>query len=366
MTQEGEYLVKLMKSLSCLFVSLTLLWSLPGFSCSSFMVEKNNELAIGKSYDWYMGHGLLVVNKRNVAKMTLGIKPGDKPTTWVSKYGSVTFNQYGVEFPNGGMNEKGLTIEILWLDSSKYPDVDKRATINEVQWIQYQLDNYESVSEVITNAKKLRLSSVYANVHYLVCEKSSRCAVFEWIKGKLVISDNVRGITNDTYADSAKFRKNFVGFGGNNPIPTSMGSKNRFVRISHYSQNANKTTDSVEKIAWDSLQSVKTFNFLTGYASYWNIVYSPTKDKLGFLHFWGKKVYELDLNTLDYSCLTPRQTFDLELNYFDSSISENFKEYDRKMNERMLQRSLGPIQSKLPPGAMQKLVEVPEAFKCME
>jgi choloylglycine hydrolase len=26
---------------------------------------------------------------------------------WTSRYGSITFNQYGREFPSGGINEKG-------------------------------------------------------------------------------------------------------------------------------------------------------------------------------------------------------------------------------------------------------------------
>jgi choloylglycine hydrolase len=37
------------------------------------------------------------------------METGDgKTISWISKYGSITFNQYGREFPTGGMNEKGL------------------------------------------------------------------------------------------------------------------------------------------------------------------------------------------------------------------------------------------------------------------
>ena len=35
------------------------------------------------------------------------------PASWVSKYGSVTFNQYGRELPTGGMNEAGLVVETI-------------------------------------------------------------------------------------------------------------------------------------------------------------------------------------------------------------------------------------------------------------
>jgi penicillin V acylase-like amidase (Ntn superfamily) len=31
----------------------------------------------------------------------------------------VTFNQYGRNFPSGGMNEAGLVIELMWLEGSR-------------------------------------------------------------------------------------------------------------------------------------------------------------------------------------------------------------------------------------------------------
>ena len=41
--------------------------------------------------------------------------------SWTSKFGNVTFNQYGKEFPTGGMNENGLVIELMWLNEARYP-----------------------------------------------------------------------------------------------------------------------------------------------------------------------------------------------------------------------------------------------------
>ncbi len=44
---------------------------------------------------------------------------------WTAVYGSISFNQYGKEFPTGGMNEKGLVVELMWLDETKFPAQDK-------------------------------------------------------------------------------------------------------------------------------------------------------------------------------------------------------------------------------------------------
>ena len=67
-----------------------------------------------------------------------------------------------VSFPLGGMNEKGLVVEIMWLDSSEYPKPDGKPSVNELQWIQYQLDNFATVNDVLSAAAKIRVSKVYA------------------------------------------------------------------------------------------------------------------------------------------------------------------------------------------------------------
>ena len=56
---------------------------------------------------------------------------------WTSKYGSATFNQYGREFPMGGMNEAGLVVESMMLFETEYPLPDTRSGIDPTQWIQY-------------------------------------------------------------------------------------------------------------------------------------------------------------------------------------------------------------------------------------
>ena len=85
-------------------------------ACTTFCSRE--PLLFGKNYDWSLGEGLLIVNKREVQKEAL---TEDRPARWTSRFGSVTFNQYGREFPNGGMNERGLVVELMWLDETEYP-----------------------------------------------------------------------------------------------------------------------------------------------------------------------------------------------------------------------------------------------------
>ena len=68
-------------------------------ACTTFMLERGGDRVVGKSYDWHMGQGLVLVNKRGVAKQSLPAKPGNQPARWLSRHASVTFNQYGRDFP---------------------------------------------------------------------------------------------------------------------------------------------------------------------------------------------------------------------------------------------------------------------------
>ncbi|MCW3110901.1 MAG: linear amide hydrolase, partial [Segetibacter sp.] len=91
-------------------------------------------MAFGKNYDWMTGTGSVNTNLRGLAKSSLPLEGGNI-LKWTSKYGSTTFNQYGKEFPNGGMNEKGVVVELMWLTESKYPTQDNRSALSVLQWI---------------------------------------------------------------------------------------------------------------------------------------------------------------------------------------------------------------------------------------
>src|SRR5918999_3447069 len=137
---------KLMTGILAALVLLCLSFN-QAFACTTFCLKKNGEVLFGKNYDWMVGEGLVFVNKRGVAKVS-NAEDRTNPAKWVSKYGSVTFNQYGRENPSGGMNEAGLVIELMWLDETQYPAQDSRPALDVLEWIQYQLDTSANVAEV--------------------------------------------------------------------------------------------------------------------------------------------------------------------------------------------------------------------------
>jgi hypothetical protein len=321
----------------------------PADACTTFMLERGGDRVIGKSYDWHMGQGLVIVNKRGVAKQSIPVKPGDTSARWQSRHASVTFNQYGREFPNGGMNDAGLVVEIMWLDSSAYERADGRPTLNELQWIQYQLDNFATVAEMTAAAPGLRVSPVYARVHYLACDKSGACAAFEHVGGKQVVTPGARALTNHSYAES-------VAWAAKQPQPPGgAGSLPRFARAAR--QAAKPPAGDPVAAAFGVLDDVRWEQ------SQWNIVYDPVHLRVSFRTRVNRKIKTLDLGKLDASCARPVTLLDIDA---DSSgdVTGQLRPYDTATNRNVLERSVRRIRSQLPAGAVDLLVAYPAALAC--
>jgi len=311
-------------ALAASIAGLAIAASRPAEACTTFMLERGGERVVGKSYDWHMGQGLVIVNKRGVAKQSLPAKPGDKPAQWLSRHASVTFNQYGREFPAGGMNDAGLVVEIMWLDSSDYEKADSRPTLNELQWIQYQLDSFATVAEMTAAAPSLRVSPVYARVHYLACDKSGACAAFEHVGGKQVVTPGARALTNHSYAES-------VAWAAKQPQPPDgAGSLPRFARAAR--QAATPPAGDPVAAAFGVLDSVRWEE------SQWNIVYDPVHLRVSFRTRVNRKIKTLDLGKLDASCARPVTLLDIDA---DSSgdVTARLRPYDTATNRNVLERS---------------------------
>jgi penicillin V acylase-like amidase (Ntn superfamily) len=314
--------------------------------CTTFLLGG----VVGKSYDWGMGQGLVLVNKRGVAKQALPMKPGDKPARWVSKHASITFNQYGREMPNGGMNDAGLVVEVMWLDASEFEKPDDRPSVSELQWIQYQLDSFASVDEMVKSADQLRVSLIYGKVHYLACDKTRACASFEYVKGKQVVTPGAKVLTNHTYADAKTYAAR------QESIPNGGGSLDRFVRAGRLAEQRAGASSQVIA-AFTVLDSVR------GSDSQWNIVYDPVALKVHFRTLTNKKIKSLDFGSFDKSCASAVKLLDIDAD-LEGDVTARFVPYNDEANRKLIERSVRDIAGKLPKGAVDQVVKYPSMLAC--
>lgn len=348
------------KTVTALGVALLIAWGAPpAWACTTFLMIHDGAYAVGNSYNWDIGCANVTVNKRGEAKRAL-LFPGETPVEWVSAYGSITVNQYGHENPTAGMNEAGLVVEQMWLGATEYPPQDAGPAIGELQWIQYMLDNFGTVAEVVAGAPSVRVSSFFATIHYLVCDTSGECAAFEYLDGDLVITSGddivVNTLTNSTYAESVAFLAEHEGFGGATPIPDGMGSLDRFVRASAL---AREEADGVlPDVAFAILDSVNV-----GPESQWNLVWMPAQGRLYFRTHTTPAIRYVDLADFDLDCTSEPVILDIDAD-LEGHVADSFVEYTTAANRTLLEESMVDIRDDLPPLVFDLLVTYPDTVTC--
>jgi penicillin V acylase-like amidase (Ntn superfamily) len=230
-------------------------------ACTAFILGVGETSVVAKSYDWHLEHAMVLVNKRGVAKKALTWTPGRRPAEWTSRHASITFNQYGREWPSGGMNDAGLVVEVLWLDETAYAQPDGRPAVSELQWIQMQLDLFATVDEVVAAAERVRIHSEAARVHDFVCDRTGKCLAFEILGGKAVVTE-ARALTNTIHAEAMARLAATV----HDDVPRGTSSVDRFIRASRLAGDSGARVSV--PVALRVLASVRQ-----GDTSKWNIVY---------------------------------------------------------------------------------------------
>jgi len=174
--------------------------------CTSFVLDNNGYAVFCSNFDYGkdISEGLVFVNRRNISKSYWQSDSIHPYASWTSKYGSVSFNLCMSQFSWAGMNEKGLVISTMQLDGSKSPEPDKRPWIYSNYWLQYVLDNFSTIEEVLASDSSIRIFD-YVD-HYLISDRYGRCATIEFIEGKRIVHNGndlpVKALSNSTYEKS--------------------------------------------------------------------------------------------------------------------------------------------------------------------
>jgi penicillin V acylase-like amidase (Ntn superfamily) len=276
-------------------------------ACSTFCLRQDASVVFGRNYDFDTGIGVVLVNQRGVLKTSLP-KSNSTSISWVSAYGSVTFNQFGKEYPMDGMNERGLVIALMWLDGSVYPAADDRPALGVLEWIQYQLDRYASVVEVIAHAEETRVSGG-TPLHYLIADAGGDAATIEYLGGALVVHHGATlpapNLTNDSYERSLQYLRGFSGFGGTRGMPGGTGSLDRFVR-----------TAMLLALPSDGQQPVdRALNILTSVAqpgsTRWSAAYDATHREVTWTTDVTPARKTMRFDSLDFACAPSLMSIDV-------------------------------------------------------
>lgn len=330
------------------------------YGCTTFCIKDSNNIIFGYNFDWYKANGYIMINKRNVSKVAY-MPWEDKPVSWISKFGSITFNAFGKEFPFGGMNEAGLVVAQMQLDNTKYPEMDNRKSLCELQWIQYQLDNSETIDDVIASDKMIRITNyTLAPLHFLVSDRLGNVATIEFLKGRLVYHTGdelpVSLLTNTKYDKSLKSLNKFIAFGEKDVNPTS---ESRFI----------KGTYMIKKHRENSVKPIVDYAF--GMLDYlkqehtrWSIVFDANNLQIHYKTFRNKDIKIIKLSEFDFNCNAEDLLLDVDKKF--NKVQDNFEKYTTEKNRNLifsnsnLQEGFKNISNEF----WEQMAKYPESLEC--
>jgi hypothetical protein len=364
--------------ISILFLlNILIILTSSGYSCTTFVLHQGKKLIFCRNLDWYSGTGLAIVNQRNLEKAAI-VNSTEKPVKWVSKFGSITFNQIGRELPFGGINESGLVVEHMRLDETVYPSTDNRYAIGAFQWIQFQLDNYSTVEEVINSDTLLRISDTNSKIHFLVCDRSGHTAVIEFLNGKMVCKQGkdlpVPALANSIYEESLSCYKNDGSTLSNPSIGHFCTAASQINHVNSVSE------DSTIAFGFKSLKMVSQQLFTK-----WSIVYDITDMRI-YLKIFETPIIQgenkifmkqppydpttkvIDFKTFDFNCSAAAKVFDLNGNY-DNQVNQYFIPYSTDINKEFIEKAFTfykgwGLNIDLKEDDLNALAKYPETFKC--
>jgi len=370
--------MKIHKPLFSLLVSiLAILTSSIAYPCTTFVLRTEKGIVFGRNLDWITGTGLVMTNSRNLEKVAL-VDPTERAIKWVSKFGSVTFNQVGSDLPYGGMNESGLIVEHMTLDETIYPSKDNRYAIGACQWIQFQLDNYSTVEEVINSDTLLRIVDASSKFHFLVSDRFGHVAAIEFLNGKMVCHTG-KSLPVDALANST-YEKSIECYNKNGDTRSNLSLYNFCTAAQKTEVLKSSVSDSTIKQAFDLLGAVSQ-----GLGTKWSIVYDITNMRIYFRIFetptiiGEQKIFlkqpgiadikYVDFKDFDFSCNKTPKTLDLN---FDKggNMSPHFIEYSSTINKEFISKAFTFFKSwginiNLTEGEIDFLSKYPESFKCI-
>ncbi|WP_421546675.1 linear amide C-N hydrolase [Pseudomonas sp. QD4] len=280
---------------------------------------------------------------------------GPNSVTWTSKYGSVIASGYDISTTDG-INEEGLSVNLLWLVESEYPATDPgKAGLSIAAWAQYVLDNYKSVAEAVDALKAEPFNVVtvpvpnesrLATLHLSMSDASGDSAIIEYIDGKQVIhhSRSFQVMTNSpAFEEQLEMNTYWEGVDGTQVLPGTNRSPDRFARASFYVKAVPKHQDA-------RLSLASVFSVIRNVSVPYGIT-TPDQPNISSTR-WRTVADHKQKQYFFESAITPN-TFWVDLNKLDFS----------KATGKVRKLDLGPNQSKVYSGEVSARFEESPPFK---
>lgn len=272
-----------MKYKKIILLSILLVFSLTGYTCTKFTKKINNDVLVARTLDLCLDlpYDIAVYPK---GLLESGAIDTGKPIIWTSKYASIMVRELAlpIKANTEGFNEKGLSVSLLYLDATKYEKRNiNKPGIDIYKWAKYVLDNYATVDDVLKDINTYQIvpqniilgtTNIQLPIHFSLSDITGDNAIIELIDGKMKIYHDKKYtvMANDPSYDKqlinlTKYKKT-NSYNLEN-LPGGSKSSNRFVRASFY-QEILPTTTQTNLDSITGMFSAISATFVPYYADY--------------------------------------------------------------------------------------------------
>ncbi|MCH5215442.1 MAG: linear amide C-N hydrolase [Muribaculaceae bacterium] len=224
-------------------------------ACTRVLYVGDSALRIvGRSLDWRTPIPTnLYVYPRGMKKVG---NLSSNSVTWTSKYGAV----YAVGYDGGvteGMNEKGLVINGLFCKGTKYTNVytEGRPAMSLSVFVAWLLDMNATTDDVVAVLKQHNFNisgatfdgGTVSALHWGITDATGKSAILEFDNGEINVYEgqDIAALTNDpAWPKMNAINDYWKSIGGQNMLPGTVKSPDRFVRANYFAQHVKKTADS--------------------------------------------------------------------------------------------------------------------------
>jgi penicillin V acylase-like amidase (Ntn superfamily) len=309
-------------------------------ACTRVFWNTNKQAKIvARTMDLFMSdQARIVASPRGVERVS--DTGSGKPLKWVARYGSVAVTALGVA-TSDGLNEKGVSVNLLYLDKTTYEPRDERPGLSNAQWSQYVLDNFATVTEALEGLKSVQIVSVKAAgqewpLHVSIADATGDSAVIEFINGKMVVhhGSEFTVMTNEPALDTQLANlKRYRTFGGKEAMPGDIDPASRFVRASSYLKMLDEPQDLRQAVAGAYSIARNTAvppgakdtsgqeNVADTWSTLWTTIADVTNKTYYFQSTRSPSMYWVDLTKIDFKEGAPVLSVDAYGAGLDGDIS---------------------------------------------
>jgi choloylglycine hydrolase len=300
-------------------------------ACSRIFWNDNPVKLVGRTLDW--SHHFDEALWALPAGMPRSGRVPDNPAEWTSKYASLVITGKDL-CTEEGINEKGLVVNLLFLDGSTYETRDtKRAGIAFYQWPQFYLDSYATVAEVIANLDQVQVVNTafgeeYPDglpLHVALADRRGDSAIIEFINGAPTIhmGKQYQVMTNEPAYDAqiANLLR-YKAFGGTiEQLPGGIQAEERFVRAAYTLKYLPKTNAAPEAVA-SMMSLVNNVSVPFG---------SPYAGVSGTYPTWYRSIIDPDARIYYVQTTITPNTFWVEMDKLDMSAARKLPIFDPEL-----------------------------------